>query len=75
MALLMHSISWGFMVLLPLAWSMNFNVNGTFLAVYCVNVAIHFIVDDLKANKHKINLIVDQTIHLIQIAISALILL
>jgi hypothetical protein len=32
-------------------------------------------VDDLKANKHKINLIVDQSIHMIQIVVTVMILL
>jgi hypothetical protein len=35
-----------------------------------VNTIIHYIVDDLKANKLKINLIADQSIHLFQILIS-----
>jgi len=37
-----------------------------------INCCIHFVVDDLKANRFKINLIIDQTIHFIQIILTFL---
>jgi hypothetical protein len=74
-ALLMHSFSWAFMVMLPIAYVMNFNITGLFAIVFIANVLIHAFVDDLKANKRKINLIQDQTIHLMQIIITFIILL
>ena len=73
-ALYMHSFSWTFSIMLPIAFSMSFNVNGLFLILFVYNVIIHAYIDDLKANKKEINLIIDQTIHLIQILITFLIL-
>ena len=74
-ALLIHSFSWSFMIMLPIAYVMNFNITGLFSIVFIANVLIHAFVDDLKANRKKINLIQDQTFHLIQICITATILL
>lgn len=79
MALFMHSASWSFMILLPVSiyniinyytdtfWTMWF-------IIWIINLIIHMIVDDLKANKLKINLIIDQIIHMIQIVIAFVIL-
>lgn len=72
-ALIMHSVSWSFMVMLPIAISMSFNIPVMFLIVFICNAIIHGFVDNLKANKLKINLITDQSIHLLQIAITAII--
>lgn len=69
MALLMHSTSWSFMIHLPLIIYVQ-NTNLLLLATFLTNMIIHFVVDDLKANKRKINLIQDQTIHLVQILIT-----
>lgn len=78
-ALFMHSASWSFMTLLPVSiyniinyctdafWTMWF-------IIWIINLIIHMIVDDLKANKLKINLIIDQIIHMIQIVIAFVIL-
>ena len=72
-ALIMHAFSWSFMVMLPIAFSLSFYVNVLFGVVFVFNVSIHAFADDLKANKKKINLWVDQIIHLTQIAITAII--
>ena len=70
MALLMHSFSWTFMVMLiPSLHSILFG-GIWYPALYIGNIIIHFIVDDLKANKKKINLIQDQSIHLLQVVIT-----
>lgn len=70
MALFMHSFSWTFMVMLPLT-VFTIIVGGTWYPIlYIVNLVIHFIVDDLKANKKKINLVQDQFIHMIQIELT-----
>ena len=72
MALFCHSLSWSIMIFLPvLIYSLinNINLNWFYLALP-INLIIHAIVDDLKANKFKINLIVDQSIHFIQIIIT-----
>lgn len=72
-ALMMHSMSWAFMIMLPIAMRMSFDVNELFVGVWIVNAIIHGVVDDLKANKHKINLIQDQSTHIVQIVLTAII--
>ena len=74
-ALIMHSFSWAFMIMLPIAYNLSFNINISFLIAFVINVIIHAITDDLKANKRKINLWEDQIIHLIQIGITGYIVL
>lgn len=71
MALIMHSMSWSFMIMLPIAISMSFNVSILFVIVFILNAIIHALVDNLKANKLQINLITDQLIHLLQIFVTA----
>ena len=73
-ALIMHSFSWTFMIMLPIAIFSQWNITEMFLGVFVANMIIHAVVDDLKANRKKINLAVDQGIHLIQIGVTALIL-
>lgn len=68
-ALIIHAFSWVFMIMLPVAIYLKFNLGWLYLA-YPVNLIIHAIVDDLKANKLKINLVVDQSIHICQILIT-----
>lgn len=53
---------------------MGFKVSNLFLVLFILNVIIHGLIDDIKANKGKINLVQDQTIHLIQIFITYLLL-
>ena len=77
MALAEHAFSWSFMIHLPLLISfimMDLSLYNLFVS-YFINWIIHMVVDDLKANKLKINLIQDQLIHLQQIMITWLILL
>lgn len=68
-ALVEHSFSWAFMIMLPIAIYLNFNIDR-WLHVYIINMLIHAYVDDLKANRFKINLITDQLIHIMQIIIT-----
>lgn len=71
MVLLMHSFSWTFMIMIPISIAaMMYYTFKWNISAYIINMIIHAIVDDLKANKRKINLIVDQTIHLIQIFVT-----
>ena len=67
MALFMHSFSWAFMIMLPpTVYTMI--VGATWYPIlYVLNLCVHFYVDNLKANKMKINLIQDQCVHMIQI--------
>lgn len=63
-ALLGHSVMWSALTFLPLCtvpgWS----------AIVAANALIHYVVDDLKANLHTINLVTDQALHLLQIGIT-----
>ena len=76
-ALLIHSFSWCFMIFTPLfIWSYCYNIDCPLFVLilsFIANIFIHAIVDNLKANKLKINLITDQIIHFIQIIITFLI--
>lgn len=72
MSLLVHSMSWSIMILLP-CFNSAMLTNTNLTVVFIMNTGIHFFVDDLKANFHKINLIEDQIIHFIQIMVTWLI--
>lgn len=74
-ALIMHSFSWSFMIMLPIAFVSGFKIGLSFIIAFILNMITHGIVDDLKANKLKINLVQDQVVHIIQIIITAIILL
>lgn len=69
-ALFMHSASWAFMIMLPQAIALKFNVPFSFLLVWYVNTFIHGIIDNLKANYEILNLKQDQSIHILQILIT-----
>ena len=71
-ALIEHSFSWTFMIMLPIAIFLKFNI-GWWVVAYIANMTIHAFVDNLKANKFKINLVIDQTIHIVQIVVTWLI--
>ena len=63
-ALICHSMYWSIFVCAP------FYKSRWFLAAILVNTAIHAVIDDLKANRHRINLIFDQILHLLQIVVT-----
>lgn len=68
MALLIHSMSWSIMILLP---TFILNVSGHMLwTVFVVNTLTHYIIDNEKANKGRLNLMVDQIIHFSQVFVS-----
>ena len=75
MALFCHSLSWSIMIFLPiLIYSLYNQIDlNWFYLVLPINLIIHAVIDDLKANKFKINLIIDQCIHFMQIFITWLI--
>ena len=69
MALFCHAMSWSIMTFSPIIiYSLcnSIDLNWFYLALP-INLIIHAFVDNLKANKLKINLIIDQSIHFIQI--------
>ena len=70
-ALIMHSFSWTFMIMLPIVFVKMLYIDVGFLKLFAINLVIHAITDDLKANRKKINLWEDQLIHIIQIVTTA----
>lgn len=66
-ALFMHSFSWSFMIMLaPIIYTVI--VGGIWSPfAFVTNLIVHMVIDDLKANRKKINLVQDQLIHMIQI--------
>lgn len=74
-ALLMHSLSWAFMVMLPISIYRSLDIDGTFVILFIVNTAIHAFTDNAKANWLLINLSVDQSVHIFQILDTFLILM
>ena len=71
-ALVTHSFAWTFMVMLPLAYLLEFDINAWFVCMFAWNLIAHALVDHMKANWKIINLWVDQLIHFGQIALTTL---
>lgn len=66
-ALAIHSISWSIMIHIPLVIMLPSLGQLALLISFIVNAVIHYFIDDLKANKLKINLFEDQMVHFCQI--------
>ena len=70
-ALLEHSFSWTAAIMLPVMCAFMFKLLdihiGCILVCFVCNMAAHAYIDDAKANKKKISLLTDQTIHILQI--------
>ena len=66
-ALAIHSISWSIMIHIPLVIMFPSLGQLALLISFIANAAIHYYIDDLKANKLKINLFEDQMVHFWQI--------
>ena len=78
MALCEHAFSWTFMIFLPLFISCFFGIQlneSLIIGLFAFNLGLHIIIDDLKANQLKINLIQDQLIHICQIIITGVLLI
>ena len=71
-ALLMHSFSWAFMIMLPIAVTMSFNLDKVFIRLFVLNICLHAVIDDMKANRGLINLWQDQLLHIAQIILTAI---
>lgn len=67
-SLFCHSFSWAFCIMLPIMVWFGFRVPEWFVCVFVINLVIHCIIDHLKANAKKINLVADQLCHFVQIA-------
>ena len=64
--MLCHAMYWSLAVCLPLA------IRGgkAYLCAAVVNGIVHYVVDDLKANRLAINLVQDQLAHAVQVTIT-----
>ena len=69
-ALIMHSFSWAFMIMLPIAYFYSFSIGLPFVIIFAFNVAIHAFTDNAKANWKIINLWQDQLMHILQIVLT-----
>lgn len=69
MALIMHSISWSFMIMFPLMIYLLYTGDSLIItfSIFIANICLHTQIDDMKANEKQINLIQDQLMHLVQI--------
>lgn len=65
MALVCHSLYWSILVCIP------FHGHQCLWIAVVANTIVHSVIDDLKANRFKLNLIQDQILHLCQIAATA----
>lgn len=69
-ALIMHSMSWAFMIMLPIAIVNRFDVGFDFFVLYIINAFLHALIDDAKANRFVFNLVQDQLFHIAQIIVT-----
>lgn len=69
-ALIIHGFSWSFMVHLPITIPL-FLKQPERLSLACFSIVgfglLHAFIDDLKANKKKISLFIDQALHLLEL--------
>ena len=65
-ALVTHAFSWTFMIMLPIAVT-SCTLGWLFYVVFVINVIIHAVTDNAKANAKRISLVVDQLIHVGQV--------
>ena len=69
----MHSFSWSFMMMIiPTIYYLLINGNIDYkytltIFLFGINILIHALIDNMKANKKSINLATDQNIHILQI--------
>lgn len=73
--LLSHSLLWTSCIFLPIGIYLAYtnqlqDMIPIFTIEYILNLFMHAIVDDLKANDRVINLCIDQLLHILQIAVT-----
>ena len=65
--LAIHSAEWTLWMMIPLFLLPHLDL-GMFLLLAALNIVVHFLTDNSKANYRDINLVQDQALHLAQIA-------
>lgn len=76
-ALLEHAFSWTFMIMLPITITMiiqNNYINRIYITCFIMNWILHAVIDHLKANRKTINLVIDQSCHVLQIVVTWIVL-
>lgn len=68
--LLAHGLEWALLTFLPILTLEESSSWFFLLGMIICNAGVHSFVDDVKANKKKINLVTDQVIHVIQILLT-----
>lgn len=72
-ALIAHGFSWAFVVSIPViaVYLLSNNIDGIWIVLteICLNVCVHAYIDNAKANDHVINLVEDQSLHVLQIVL------
>ena len=68
-SIIAHGFEWSVFIHIPLIYTYGF-IPPIFISVV-VNTFIHAYIDDLKCNRHRLNLIQDQSLHIIEIIITA----
>lgn len=63
-----HAFIWSFCIHIPIL-SLISKSNNVVISIF-INFIIHIFIDDLKANRNKITLCVDQIMHILQILIT-----
>ena len=57
--------------MLPLA-IVSYPLTHVFFALFVINTAVHAVIDHEKANTGKLNLVQDQALHMVQIAVTVI---
>lgn len=65
-----HALMWTLVTFFPLMW---FCSPWAFTCAVLANTLVHFVVDHMKANVYRLNLVQDQLIHFIQVVATVLI--
>lgn len=74
-ALIMHSFSWAFMIMLPIAYFRGFAIGIDFVVIFAINIGLYAFTDNCKANWKSISLIHDQIVHMFQILFTFIVLI
>ena len=72
-ALFVHSFSWTFMTMLPIVIYYRSTLDSIiikYVVIFIINVMCHAFIDNLRANKYKINLVTEQLLHVAQILLT-----
>lgn len=68
--LILHAFEWTFMIMLPLAIYVKFDVTLLYVVGFILNTVIHAIIDHFKCNKLAFCLEADQIMHIVQIILT-----